>query len=527
MNNLHRSSYAYSLVVTIAIIVVLWFVYISPIWHDLFIYTMDDSFITFRYGDNLATYGTLSWNPKDSIKVEGYTSILWVLISAALSFFTIDHVFSSKIISTTLVLITSILITLPLHIQRASFFWIILAIGLFFMNADVIIPMISGMETALAMLLSTSFFLTLRYVSDEPKPANTLLLCLIGLLCSLNRPEFNIAIICSVGYLFLSQRDKKKTLLLYCLIPYMIGGSLYMLWRYIYFGQLLPLPFYLKMSHKVGLSGLSDVASFLASIAFLLPLIIWPLISCKNYRAWLPVVASILSLLIFFLFPMHIMGVGHRFLIPLFPFIVLLAVLGAKEILKKYQATLGRSVLVSILLTGFIISYVYLQIHERTNEMTAIRNYGQSLQDSHVKLGKALTKYADRGYTIALGDAGAIPFYSKWKVTDTFGLNNLEIAIMRSKGFYDPMVVFKTNPDLLIFISSKCDTFTPLLDYEQLLLDDALRREFRLIGVMHFNDDYFLHVFSKPTSALEDVATNLAKEGIFDSCSLHKNKPSL
>ncbi len=43
-------------------------------------FIQDDAFITFRYSKNLALYGELNWNLGDSLKVEGYSNFLWMLI---------------------------------------------------------------------------------------------------------------------------------------------------------------------------------------------------------------------------------------------------------------------------------------------------------------------------------------------------------------------------------------------------------------------------------------------------------------
>ena len=46
------------------------------------LFVIDDTFITFRYADNLASGRGLSFNPDEANPVEGYTNFLWVILSA-------------------------------------------------------------------------------------------------------------------------------------------------------------------------------------------------------------------------------------------------------------------------------------------------------------------------------------------------------------------------------------------------------------------------------------------------------------
>lgn len=53
---------------------------IGLIWHwDRFDFLCDDAYISFRYAENLARVGELTWNPGEPA-VEGYTNFLWTLL---------------------------------------------------------------------------------------------------------------------------------------------------------------------------------------------------------------------------------------------------------------------------------------------------------------------------------------------------------------------------------------------------------------------------------------------------------------
>lgn len=62
-------------------------------------FVIDDTFITFRYAENFAGGGALSFNRDDADPVEGYTSFSWVLLSAAAIRIGLDPLSTARIVS--------------------------------------------------------------------------------------------------------------------------------------------------------------------------------------------------------------------------------------------------------------------------------------------------------------------------------------------------------------------------------------------------------------------------------------------
>jgi len=48
--------------------------------------------------------------------------------------------------------------------------------------------------------------------------------------------------------------------------------------------------------------------------------------------------------------------------------------------------------------------------------------------DGNAAVARMLRDYAAKGYTMAVSEAGLLPFYSRWRAIDTWGLNDPEIA---------------------------------------------------------------------------------------------------
>ena len=61
-------------------------------------FTLDDSFVTYRYAENLVHSGQLTWNVGED-PVEGATSFLWVMVSAVSVLFSIPPADFTQIVS--------------------------------------------------------------------------------------------------------------------------------------------------------------------------------------------------------------------------------------------------------------------------------------------------------------------------------------------------------------------------------------------------------------------------------------------
>ena len=48
----------------------------------------------------------------------------------------------------------------------------------------------------------------------------------------------------------------------------------------------------------------------------------------------------------------------------------------------------------------------------------------------HKETGRILAKFSDKNYTLMLGQAGIIPYYSRWKCYDFIGLADKELSIL-------------------------------------------------------------------------------------------------
>lgn len=512
------------IVVCLLSVFIAWNTFISVDYSLTKDYVMDDSFITFHYARNLMNEKNLLWNVGDQFATEGYSSIVWVLLCSFFYSIGVDLVIASKVMSIFLMVSVPVMIFTyfkeSLFLGPFYFVTIFLIPFLFFANPDVILHLQSGMETALAISLSTAFFIMVTKVSIEvnggvPSAGKLLATSVLGLLCSLNRPEFNLVFMVSSFIIVMQSRGLSRHVLNWLVVPYLCIGIIYMIWRLYCYGPLLPLPFYIKTSAGF-LAGRPDVISFLVAIS---PLILFATVANKLQRigrVMLPLIFGIASLCLFFVFPAHIMGDAHRFLFPLyggFCFIFFFMAINCD--------TNRLNFLVKFIVLAGVFFVIYgVRVMGDQGVVSSMVWYAQGLNSAHIRIGKALSEFSG---TIAIGDAGAIPYYSNWHTIDTFGLNDKAIALARSNSFfksYDVNLVMSRSPDLIVLISSSCgDVVSPQsLDHEAVIFKAAFSKSYKPIGSVKFQDNYYLYLMGKDTKLINKVKSKLIADGIIGNC---------
>lgn len=485
-------------------------------------FTVDDAFITFRYSANLASGDGPTFNP-GLPPIEGYTSFFWMLVMTIPHLISVEVQFFSKIVGIVATILYVIISTrfvyrlaefLEEKFRYISAVIVALLLACFGPTA---VHAVSGMETALFTFFLISFFYLTFFLNQKTSKSSISLLALDALMLGLTRPEGNIVSVVGLfcAYLMLPKQYKGffagATLLLYVL-----PGGMYFLWRATYYGHLFPLPFYLKVSHDL-FSGLYDVIGFvryitdIVGIMILLGLLI---ILRSNFLT-----AFLCSGLftIFMIFPAHVMDYEWRYLFPLVPFIFVMAGSGiavlycwmiserkpictsqhSHFVIFDRESALSKAIFyaVCVITCLFMLGSVPSIVRQK-------RNYASSLKEAHIRLGKHLSllnRLMGRHALLAIGDVGAVPYYSKWRTIDTFGLNNVEIAL---SGKRKPEYILQAKPDLVILLSRNSTSFQPRLPWELKLYKKCLGEGMAKVDTLRFNSEYYLWLLSNPGSQI-------------------------
>ena len=421
-------------------------------------FTIDDAFITFRYAENLAHGQGPVFNPGE--RVEGYTSFAWMLLMAAVLALRQDPVAASKALG-----LAGSLVTLAVTYRLARYVsWhprstgLIAVLGLA-TNASFALSAVTGLETPLyTLFLALAVLCLLREDEGGSWWPSTMLFAL----AALTRPEGLAVFGLTWIYRILFARERwPQALARLALFGAVVGGHL--LWRWSYYGDLLPATYYAKTGDllprlQAGLFYLVESLigpGLLLAAAYLLALrqrsrrlryLLW---LCGGYAAivvweggdWMP---------------------GLRFWVPVLPFLYLIL---AEVLVTAYHrlptpASPRQKVLAWVGFSSLGALYLALAVGYTaiTWTYTSLRALGY--EEAHRTLANWLRENAPPDASVALMDIGIIGYYSHLRIIDLTGLTEAHIA--RAPGafqekVYDPAYVLNQRPEYVVLVSTDED----------------------------------------------------------------------
>src|SRR5665213_1685722 len=301
-------------------------------WQFRVHFPFDDTFISFRYAEHLAAGHGLVWNIGGP-HTEGFTNLLFVLLLAAARFVTSDLLTASQIIGLASTISAGLIIysiATEARDKQAG----LLALALYWMTPLTWINAMSGMETSLFVMLC--LVATLLVMRERFFWAYA-----IVFFATLTRPEGALLGLILFVVQLLSSRanDKPRKKSIYNLpsnfypffIAFVLPLVLYALWKWWYFGELLPNSFYVKVlasSHAM-FPGVQYVRLFVSSVLVLVALSF----GMRGWRMPVIMIACLwaISLLAFYIFVLPLEGLYDRFLWPVFSMLCLTAAIGARD----------------------------------------------------------------------------------------------------------------------------------------------------------------------------------------------------
>jgi len=298
----------------------------------------DDAYISFRYARNLIDGNGLVFNPGE--RVEGYTNFLWTLLMAGGLALGVHPAQESVLLG--LVCFATVLLTLQrLTDQDAArgaaqrhLRWLGLAAPLAAGGYVLASFATSGLETMFAAML---ILLSLEQ-AERPRPFVS---GMLGIAATLAHPDHGI-FYAALGAALLADRAPLRALLRYAL-PFLLVLVPYFLWRWHYYGDLLPNTFYAKSADRAYFSqgGVYLLVNGLAmGLWAILPL---ALLGCLERPRSLLVRFCAIGIPVYVLYTAKIGGdfmFGRLFVTPGL-LIILLAGRGFEELLRERQRRLA------------------------------------------------------------------------------------------------------------------------------------------------------------------------------------------
>ncbi|MCA8981436.1 MAG: hypothetical protein H6831_15855 [Planctomycetes bacterium] len=388
-------------------------------------FVLDDSFITFRYALNLVEHGTLAWNVGQQ-PVEGFTSLLWVLVNALGMLVSLDPVVTSKLVAlaSTLAILAVLLRKerdAPLGLRAA------LVAGLAASPALALLTM-QGMETATTTLIVLFVAREVLAAGEGVDRRRALRLAALFFLALLARPDTAVfgagagAVLVAVHAV---RRDlaSLKALTL-CVSAFVAAVGVYTAWRWWVFGELLPNTYYVKMNADDPLRaelGKQYVTAFLQM--YLGPYLALGAVAAlfassrARFLRALPVLFGA-GLFVFYVSGIRpLQGMGGRFLFPVVPalFLAILALADARRPLCRALAHPVAWVCLLGLSGAWVLQHTALILDVRNSFSPTDR----------VAAGKGLAGLDGRMF---VSESGALPYYSRWTTLDRVGLTSDVIA---------------------------------------------------------------------------------------------------
>jgi len=435
-------------------------------------FTVDDSYITFRYAKNLIEHGVWNWNITGE-KVEAYTNFLYAILAIIPEATGINTPLFFKLLGASAILYLSIRLYGLIAENKISY---IMALTFLLFNPFVYIHAYSGLETPLfiALIFELTILISAESIIDIKHEK---LLFIVLLMLPLTRPEGAIFSLLGFSLLVCKEKTIKSKCLFVGIVLVSIG---YFVWRYQYFGYLFPNTFYVKSAHGFSIDKIIiyifNNVHVLGSALFLLFLV-----KNKHFRILLGA-AIFLNIFLYGKSDLQ-MDYADRF-----PFQTLFPFFLAAFVLVNNRNT---SIMVFI-----VVSFILGGIFSNKSEFVHLATYYPKAIQSHAKLGVALSKFKNENLSLMIGDAGMVPYFSEWHTYDSIGLANVNVA---HDGF-SLEYMKKIQPDLIIMYSTTPDKEGIRLDdYNQHYIYSYITesQQYSFVGASRWQDNYYMLAFLK------------------------------
>jgi len=437
---------------------------------------IDDAYISFRYAQNLVAGQGLVFNAGE--RVEGYTNFLWTIILAF--FMRLGFEPSPVAIGlgalfgvATLWLVYRFLKHTSL---RDSPVPIITVLCLAF-DGSFALWAVSGMETSMFAFLVFAALTSYLWEWESEKPG--ILSGALLALAAMTRPEGMLVLGVVVIHQALARLALQRKLLTSADVAragaFLLLYLPYFLWRYYYYGFLLPNTFYAKVTvrdswaqHERGLRHLDTFVN--VHLGWLLPLLgLVPLLK-RKFSFWF---TSLLALVLVYV--SYIVYVGGdwsvgRFFVPILPAAYILVAFGLVETYKSIRDWVGkitnssrallilRCVALSVLAAAYVALFSFSSPNGE-HELFVVRFQAAKATHARVTLGKWLHDNIPADTFIAVDAAGQIPYYSGLRTLDMFGVNDVHTAHLKVETMgqgvpghekFDFDYIMWQRPDLII-----------------------------------------------------------------------------
>jgi hypothetical protein len=438
------AEFAFALLVVAYCLYAGWFIYRTSFIVDgeRFFSLFDDAMISMRYAENLTEGRGLVWNVGE--RVEGFTNLLWVLWMALVHLLPLGKAKMSLAVQATsavLLLVNLFYIRrIAEEVSGGSRFAGICAASLTAFHVGVNNWALQGMEVGLLVLLVSIAVWHALWSQRVGRVSPLVYLALgTGLLVRL---DMAVAFLVVWGCLLITDTPRRRTHFVYGFSSFVVFLGAETLFRWLYFGDLLPNTYYLKMT---GYPAFLRMSHGLYEYLHLLRRTNWVLYAAPLAFAFLRRETLLLAAIFvaqsgysvyvggdaweWWTGPNRYLSVGMPMLLVLLA--CMLERMRSGAIAAWTNATPGRQVAINLAAAAFaFVSLASLNtLHSSATEWLRLRNPlhvegNRNVVDLAFRLRELTTDEA----SIAVVWAGAIPYFSERRTIDLLGKSDHTIA---------------------------------------------------------------------------------------------------
>lgn len=389
----------------------------------------DDAYIALRYAQSLLDGHGIVWNVGE--RVEGYTSLLWVLATAGLGTLGLELETASRLLGVSS--LAGLLFLLIKTQGRAG----LLAGSLLAVSGPIVAWSLGGLETVGFTLLVTAAMLGGERIVEGPAtPARALGVGLVFGLAELCRPEALLFLVPLMGLLLLrGVRSRSPGLPLAILAGFAPIFLTRLAWRVAYYGDWLPNTFYVKV--PAGLTDVTNGVWYLLGFLLFYPgfLLLGAFATQRSFRTPLSTGERVMgaSLLLYLVYLAWIGGdhmQWYRFIVPVLPVSILLGCRrlvtnreprAVRRALTVVAVVCGLNVLSTLLLAGAPSSSGLVEVMKAWKYRDPAAGWGRLV-------GRYIHDRWPEDALVALNTAGSTAYFSERRCIDMLGLNDRQIA---------------------------------------------------------------------------------------------------
>jgi arabinofuranosyltransferase len=425
---------------------------------------IDDTFISLRYAERLLEGKGLTWN--DGEYVEGYSNLLWILLSAAFGYAGYALEAAVRALGITSALLTMSVLTWHAHRAQLHLFAWVSAMILFALMPPVAIWMMAGIETCMVMLFIACAAAWCYPLINHPSRLHAVGVGIVlGLLCLL-RPEgpiYTIVIALALGlFSTLPMAQRIRMLLLLCGIPLLFFSS-QLAFRLYAYGAWFPNTVLVKIAFTKTHMAFSYLYNAKAILSFL-PILLY--VFFNLYHSWkkskdtvalryaLFLALSFILLVAAIVIAGGDIFIGFRAYVPLIPLLMLWLMHMLDSGMRLTDAK-KELLFLSYVLVAQVWLMFQIDVNQRTQKESWVshaRELGLALKQRYEKTQPLLAVYA----------AGVVSYYSQLPTLDVYGLNDRGLAQRRKNiehfgqgmaghELFQAEYVESKKPDILVF----------------------------------------------------------------------------